>query len=108
MGVTPARQLLAKLLANALSVPESCASRHAPFPRNSYDRDTTVTYSSGSSPGTTTLSVANTYSGTTTVSAGTLLLGNASGLGATGGRVAVSGGVLDLGGLLVTRTGSVA
>jgi len=43
-------RLLAKLLANALSSPESCANRYAPFPKNSRERDATATYFSGSSP----------------------------------------------------------
>jgi len=43
VGGAPARQLLATLLANALSAPDSCADRHAPFPKNSHDRDATVT-----------------------------------------------------------------
>ena len=45
-----ASALLAKPLANGFSASESCADRHAPFPGNSHDHDTTVTYSSGSSP----------------------------------------------------------
>ena len=50
VGVRLSRQLLAKLLANGLSAPESCADRHALFSKNSHDRDTTVTYFPGSSP----------------------------------------------------------
>ncbi len=45
-------------------------------------------------PGLLTLAASNGYSGGTTVSGGTLQLGNASALGS--GTVAVSGGVLDL------------
>ncbi|MCX6723961.1 MAG: autotransporter-associated beta strand repeat-containing protein [Candidatus Staskawiczbacteria bacterium] len=43
-------------------------------------------------PGTVTLSNANTYTGTTTISAGTLQVGNANALGT--GSVAISGGTL--------------
>jgi autotransporter-associated beta strand protein len=47
--------------------------------------------------GTLTLSGANTYTGATTVSAGTLAIGNATGLGTTAGGVTVaSGATLDL------------
>ena len=49
-------------------------------------------------PGTLVLSGANTYSGGTTVSAGSLRLSGAGTLGATTGTLGVSGGVLDLGG----------
>ncbi len=58
--------------------------------------------------GTLTLSAANTYSGATTISAGSLVLGNASAIGAGSGNLVVSGGVLDLGGYNVTRTGTVS
>ncbi len=44
--------------------------------------------------GTWTLSAANTYSGTTTVSAGTLLISNATGSGTGTGSVAVNAGTL--------------
>ena len=49
-------------------------------------------------PGTLVLSGANTYSGGTTISAGTLQLSGAGTLGAPSGTLGVSGGVLDLGG----------
>jgi len=48
--------------------------------------------------GTLTLSGSNTYNGGTTVNAGILQLGNASGLGASTGNLAVNGGTLDLNG----------
>ena len=53
-----------------------------------------------SGAGILTLSGVNSYSGLTTVSSGTLLLGNASALGA--GAVTASGGALDLGGFSPT------
>ena len=70
--------------------------------------------------GTLTLSAANTYTGATTVSGGTLVVSNASGLGTTAGATTVvSGATLDLqnvvvgaeaitlnGGTLKTSTGS--
>ena len=49
-------------------------------------------------PGTLVLSVANSYSGGTTVSGGTLQLSGSGTLGATTGTLGVSGGTLDLGG----------
>jgi autotransporter-associated beta strand protein len=53
-------------------------------------------------PGVVVLNAANTYTGTTTVSAGTLRLGNFGGLGTTdGGTVVNPGAVLDLNGLVV-------
>jgi autotransporter-associated beta strand protein len=48
-------------------------------------------------PGTLVLSVANSYSGGTTVSAGTLQISGTGTLGATTGTLGVSGGTLDLG-----------
>ena len=55
--------------------------------------------------GTLTLSVANAYTGATTVSGGTLLLGNVGALGGAAGAVSVaSGAVLDLNGLTLTNT----
>ena len=48
--------------------------------------------------GTMVLSAANTYTGGTTVNAGTLVLSGSGTLGATGANATVSGGVLDLGG----------
>ena len=51
--------------------------------------------------GTLTLSQVNTYSGDTTVSVGTLKLGNATALGTTAGSTLIqSGATLDLGGVL--------
>ncbi|QOG03322.1 autotransporter-associated beta strand repeat-containing protein [Flavobacterium sp. MDT1-60] len=50
--------------------------------------------------GTLILSGSNTYTGTTTVSAGTLKLGNTAGLGTTAGATTIiSGAVLDLNGI---------
>jgi autotransporter-associated beta strand protein len=57
--------------------------------------------------GTTTLNAANTYSGTTTVSAGTLIASNANALGASTGNITASGGTLNLGGNSFLRTGLV-
>ncbi|MBU3547450.1 autotransporter-associated beta strand repeat-containing protein, partial [Polynucleobacter sp. MWH-Jannik1A5] len=52
--------------------------------------------------GTLTLSGTNAYTGTTTVSAGTLLISNDAGLGDTiGGTTVHSGGTLDLYGVVV-------
>jgi len=48
--------------------------------------------------GTLTLAAVNTYMGTTTVNAGTLLLGSSGTLGNGTSAVTISGGVLDLGG----------
>ena len=53
--------------------------------------------------GTWTLSGTNTYTGATTVSAGTLKLGNPSALGTTAGITSVtSGGVLDINGITLS------
>ncbi len=46
--------------------------------------------------GTTTLSVANSYSGGTTVTAGTLKMSGSGTLGSTSGTLTVNGGTLDL------------
>ena len=55
--------------------------------------------------GTLTLSGANTFNGGTTISAGTLQVGNATALGANGSAVSVtSGAVLDLNGTTMTNT----
>ncbi|MFO0189809.1 MAG: beta strand repeat-containing protein [Planctomycetia bacterium] len=51
--------------------------------------------------GTLTLSASNSYTGGSTVSAGTLRLGNANALGGSTGALAVNGGTLDLGGFSV-------
>ncbi len=48
--------------------------------------------------GTLTLAGTNTYAGGTVVNAGTLKLGNASGLGSANGGLAVNAGTLDMGG----------
>ncbi len=55
--------------------------------------------------GTLTLSGANTYTGGTTVNAGTLSLSTGATLGATSNALAVSGGTLDLGGTTQTQDG---
>jgi autotransporter-associated beta strand protein len=57
--------------------------------------------------GRVTLSAANTYTGGTTVSAGTLLLGVQDGV-ADNTALSVSGGTLDLGGFTKTTTATVA
>jgi len=58
-------------------------------------------------PGTLTLSAANTYSGATVVSAGTLALSGAGTLGSTSAMTLVGGGTLDLGGTMQTQNGGV-
>jgi T5SS/PEP-CTERM-associated repeat protein/autotransporter-associated beta strand protein len=55
-----------------------------------------------SGTGTLTLSGASNYTGGTTISAGTLQLGNALALGGAAGSLAVSGGTLDLHGFSPT------
>jgi autotransporter-associated beta strand protein len=52
--------------------------------------------------GTLTLSGSNTYSGGTTIDAGTLQLGNTFGLGSATGSLAVNGGTLNLNGFSPT------
>ena len=59
-----------------------------------------------SGTGTTTLSVANSYSGTTTVNAGTLRYGAASGVPAASVVSVAAGATLDVNSLAVTRTAS--
>ena len=55
--------------------------------------------------GTLTLNGANTYTGATTISAGTLQVGNATALGTSAGAVSVtSGAVLDLFGTTIANT----
>ena len=76
--------------------------------------DTSTTYAgtvSGSGQlikagnGTWTISAANTYTGGTNISAGTLKLGNVGALGTSAGAVGVtSGASLDLNGLAITNT----
>ena len=51
----------------------------------------------GSGTNTVTLNAINTYTGGTTLNAGGLTLGNASGLGSASGALTVNGGTLDLG-----------
>ena len=51
--------------------------------------------------GVLTLSASNSFNGGSTVSVGTLRLGNANALGASTGALAVNGGTLDLGGFSV-------
>lgn len=58
--------------------------------------------------GMLTLSGSNTFTGATTVSAGTLSVGHAAALGASGGNLIASGGVLDLGGFGINRSGTVS
>jgi autotransporter-associated beta strand protein len=56
-----------------------------------------------STAGTVTLSAANSYTGGTVISAGTLALSGAGTLGATANGTAISGGTLDLGGSTQTQ-----
>jgi fibronectin-binding autotransporter adhesin len=58
-------------------------------------------------PGTLVLSGANTYSGGTVVSAGTLQLSRADALGSITGALSVNGGTLDLGSTSQTQNGGV-
>ncbi len=59
--------------------------------------------------GTWTLSGANTYTGGTTVTAGTLKIGNAAALGGNTGAVSVAAGAaLDLNGTTMTRTNALS
>jgi len=53
--------------------------------------------------GTLTLSATNTYSGTTTITDGTLVAGAAGALGATSGDIVINGGTLNLGGTYHTK-----
>ncbi|RLT06564.1 MAG: hypothetical protein DWI23_01535, partial [Planctomycetota bacterium] len=58
--------------------------------------------------GTLTLSAANTYVGTTSINGGSILLGNALSLGGTASnQIVINAGILDLGGLRVTKTGAI-
>jgi fibronectin-binding autotransporter adhesin len=64
----------------------------------------------GTGSGILALSASNSYTGTTTLSAGTLQVGNANALGAASNPLAVNGGRLDLAGNAVTvglLTGSI-
>jgi autotransporter-associated beta strand protein len=56
----------------------------------------------GTGTNSVTLNAPNTYTGGTMLNAGTLNLGNASGLGSTSGTLAVNGGILDLGNFSAT------
>jgi fibronectin-binding autotransporter adhesin len=58
--------------------------------------------------GTLTLSASNSYTGDTTVNAGSLAISNSAALGAAGGNLSVAGGVLSLGNLSVIRSGTVS
>ena len=58
--------------------------------------------------GVTTLAAANTYSGGTTISAGSLGVTGSGTLGAISNAVSVSGGILDMGGTPQTQNGGVA
>jgi fibronectin-binding autotransporter adhesin len=58
-----------------------------------------------SGAGTVILTQSNAYTGTTTVDAGTLRMGNSSALGSTSNGVAVNGGTLDLNGNSLTAGG---
>ena len=60
-----------------------------------------------SGSGTATLAAANSYTGGTTVSGGTVNATAAGALGATTGSLTISGGVLDLGGMTQTQNGGV-
>ena len=57
--------------------------------------------------GTLVLSAANTYTGGTVVSAGTLAISGAGTLGASSGATTVAGGILDLGGATQVQNGGV-
>ena len=66
---------------------------------------TGVTQNSSTGTSTLSLSAANTYTGGTTITSGTLKIGNAASLGASGNAVSVaSGGALDLNGQNVANT----
>jgi filamentous hemagglutinin family protein len=70
---------------------------------------TALTIGSGTDTGSVVLSAANTYTGTTTIFAGTLKADNAAALGPTTGAGAVSitsGAVLDLNGQSLTNSGT--
>ncbi|MBR0687112.1 autotransporter domain-containing protein [Bradyrhizobium manausense] len=55
--------------------------------------------------GTVMLNAANGYTGGTTISGGQLTLGNAGALGNSSNSLTMTGGVLDLGGFVVTQNG---
>jgi autotransporter-associated beta strand protein len=61
-----------------------------------------------SGTGSLTLSGVNTYSGPTTVTSGTLIAGGTSAFGAATGNLIAAGGVLNLGALGISRTGTVS
>ena len=61
-----------------------------------------------SGTGSLTLSGANTYSGPTTITSGTLIAGGTSAFGAATGNLIAAGGVLNLGALGISRTGTVS